>query len=122
MCNWVAQMSLKQSLRMVTALSSLLMWCAVVHAVPANETAEIGALMTTMYQRGQFNGVILVAVHGSTIYCKGFGKANFQTGVDFTPATPSEIGSVTKQFTAMAIMSPAAARPTDMTRADPPRS
>ena len=104
MCNWVAQMSLKQSLRMVTALSSLLMWCAVVHAVPANETAEIGALMTTMYQRGQFNGVILVAVHGSTIYCKGFGKANFQTGADFTPETPSDIGSVTKQFTAMAIM------------------
>ncbi len=57
-----------------------------------------------MYQRGQFNGAILVAVHGSTIYRKGFGKANFQTGTNFTPETQSDIGSVTKQFTAMAIM------------------
>jgi len=104
MRNWVAQISLKQSLRMVTALSSLLMWCAVVHAVPANKTSEIDELMSTMYQRGQFNGAILVAVHGNTIYRKGFGKSNFQTGPDFTPETPSDIGSVTKQFTAMAIM------------------
>src|ERR1035438_5281807 len=104
MCNCVTQMSLKKTLRMVTALSSLLMWCAVVHAASANETAEIDELMSTMYQRGQFNGAILVAVHGNTIYRKGFGKSNFQTGADFTPETPSDIGSVTKQFTAMAIM------------------
>ena len=63
MCNCVTQMSLKKTLRMVTALSSLLMWCAVVHAVPANETAEIDELMSTIYQRGQFNGAILVAAH-----------------------------------------------------------
>jgi CubicO group peptidase (beta-lactamase class C family) len=60
--------------------------------------------MSTLYQRGQFNGAILVAVHGNTIYREAFGKSNFQTGTDFTPETPSDIGSVTKQFTAMAIM------------------
>ena len=60
--------------------------------------------MSTMYQRGQFNGAILVAVHGSAIYRKGFGNSNFQTGAFFTPETQSDIGSVTKQFTAMAIM------------------
>jgi CubicO group peptidase (beta-lactamase class C family) len=76
----------------------------VVHAAPANESAEIDKLMSTMYQRGQFNGAILVAVHGSTIYRKGFGKSNFPTGADFTPETPSDIGSLTKQFTAMSIM------------------
>lgn len=90
--------------RMVTALSSLLIWCAAVHAVPATESAEIDELMSTMYQRGQFNGAMLVAVHGNTIYREGFGKSNFQTGTDFTPETQSDIGSVTKQFTAMAIM------------------
>ena len=98
------QMSLKQSLRTATALLTLLLGSAVVDAVSANETAEIGALMTTMYQRGQFNGAILVAVHGSTVYRNAFGKADFRTGTDFTPETPSDIGSVTKQFTAMAIM------------------
>jgi CubicO group peptidase (beta-lactamase class C family) len=97
-------MSRENALRMVTALSSLLIWCAVVHAEAANEPAEIHELMSTMYQRGQFNGAILVAVHGNTIYREGFGKSNFQTGADFTPVTPSDTGSVTKQFTAMAIM------------------
>jgi CubicO group peptidase (beta-lactamase class C family) len=97
-------MSRKKALRMVAALSSLLIWCAAIHAGSANESAEIGVLISTMYQRGQFNGAIIVAVHGNTIYRKGFGKSNFQTGADFTPETPSDIGSVTKQFTAMAIM------------------
>jgi CubicO group peptidase (beta-lactamase class C family) len=104
MCNCVTQMSLKKALRMAAALSSLLIWCAVVHAASANRSAEIDQLMSTMYQRGQFNGAILVAVHGNTIYRKGFGKSNFQTGAGFTPETPSNIGSVTKQFTAMSIM------------------
>ena len=90
--------------RMVVALSSLLIWCAAVHAAPANESAKIDELMSTMYQRGEFNGAILVAVHGSTIYRKGFGKSNFPADVDFTPETPSDTGSVTKQFTAMSIM------------------
>jgi CubicO group peptidase (beta-lactamase class C family) len=104
MRNCVTQMPARKKLWTVAALSSLLIWCAVVHAGPANESAEIDKLMSTIYQRGQFNGAILVAVHGNTIYRKGFGKSNFQTGADFTPETPSDIGSVTKQFTAMAIM------------------
>lgn len=60
--------------------------------------------MSTLFERGQFNGAVLVAENGETVYRKAFGKANFQTGADFTPETPSDIGSVTKQFTAMAIM------------------
>jgi len=104
MRNCVAQMSLKRKLRVTTALSSLLILSAVVHGAPANKTAEIDKLMSTIYQRGQFNGAILVAVQGDPVYRKGFGKANFSAGIDFTPDTPSNIGSVTKQFTAMAIM------------------
>src|SRR5580693_3786428 len=104
MCNCVAQMSPKEALRMAAALSSLLIWCAVVHAAPVDQTAKIDELMATLHQRGQFNGAILVAVQGNTIYRKGFGKSNFHTGADFTPETPSNIGSVTKQFTAMSIM------------------
>lgn len=60
--------------------------------------------MTTLYERGQFNGAILVAEHGDVLYRRGFGKADIKTGTAFTPDTMSDIGSVTKQFTAMAIM------------------
>jgi hypothetical protein len=70
----------------------------------ADPKAEIGALMTALSARGQFNGTVLVAQEGKTIYRNAFGKAIFPAGTSFTPETPSNIGSVTKQFTAMAIM------------------
>jgi CubicO group peptidase (beta-lactamase class C family) len=84
--------------------TALLTWCAQVRAVPADRAKEIDKLISTLFERGQFNGAVLVAEQGEIIYRKTFGKANFQTGADFTPETPSNIGSVTKQFTAMAIM------------------
>ncbi len=84
-------------------LTVLLTWCAEVQAAPPDRATEIDKLMSTLFERGQFNGAVLVAEKGEIIY-KAFGEANFQTGADFTPGTPSDIGSVTKQFTAMAIM------------------
>lgn len=75
-----------------------------VDSVSADAQAEIGVLMSALFARGQFNGAVLVAQEGNIIYWHAFGKANLQTGADFTPETPSNIGSLTKQFTAMAIM------------------
>ncbi|HVN93959.1 MAG TPA: serine hydrolase domain-containing protein [Terracidiphilus sp.] len=94
----------KELLWAAIALSFLLIGCIAAGAARASETAKIDELMTTLSQRGQFNGAILVAVRGEVIYRKGFGKADFQTGANFTPDTSSNIGSLTKQFTAMAIM------------------
>jgi CubicO group peptidase (beta-lactamase class C family) len=74
------------------------------YGLPTNSAQEIGTLMTTLFERGQFNGAVLVAREGKIIYRSAFGKANVEAGTDFTPETRSDIGSVTKQFTAMAIM------------------
>ncbi len=105
MRNRATQVSLRNSLRPATALvTAVLMSCASVRAVPANKTTDIDKLMSTVYERGQFNGAILVAEQGKVVYLNAFGKANFQTSAGFTPETASDIGSVTKQFTAMAIM------------------
>jgi CubicO group peptidase (beta-lactamase class C family) len=84
--------------------SALLTWCVQVQAGPVDRTEELDNLMSTLFERGQFNGAVLVAEKGEIIYRKAFGKANFETGADFTPETPSNISSVTKQFTALAIM------------------
>lgn len=65
---------------------------------------EIDRLLRTLYQRGQFNGSIAVAVGGKTIYRQAFGFADFPSRRKFTPKTKSNLGSVSKQFTAMAIM------------------
>jgi CubicO group peptidase (beta-lactamase class C family) len=71
---------------------------------PADYSQEIGSLMATLFARGHFNGAVLVAQEAKIIYRNAFGKMDFQSGADFTAETPSDIGSVTKQFTAMTIM------------------
>jgi CubicO group peptidase (beta-lactamase class C family) len=73
-------------------------------AAPTERADAIDKLMTTLHERGQYNGAILVAEHGDVLYRRGFGKADLMTGAAFAPDTLSDIGSVTKQFTAMAIM------------------
>jgi CubicO group peptidase (beta-lactamase class C family) len=104
MRNRTAQATLKTSLRTAIALSTALMWCVAAHAASTDNATAIDKLMSTPSKRGQVNGAILIAKPGEIIYRMGFGEASFQTGVDFTPETSSDIGSITKQFTAMAIM------------------
>jgi CubicO group peptidase (beta-lactamase class C family) len=83
---------------------ALLTSCNAHQGQPADAAKEIASLMSALHERGQFNGEVLVAREGKVIYRNAFGKANFTTGAELTPDTPSDIGSVTKQFTAMAIM------------------
>ncbi|GAB2776794.1 serine hydrolase domain-containing protein [Salinimicrobium soli] len=48
-------------------------------------------------------GVVLVMKDGKIIFEKGYGMANLTYDVPFTPSTVTNIGSTSKQFTAMAI-------------------
>ena len=47
---------------------------------------------------------VLVAKDGKAIYSKGFGMANLENSVPNAPEHVFEIGSITKQFTAVAIL------------------
>jgi len=49
-------------------------------------------------------GVIGVIRDGQLIFSRAYGMANLTHGVPYTVTTPSNIGSVSKQFTAMAIL------------------
>ena len=49
-------------------------------------------------------GVFMVAKNGKAIYQKAFGKANLELDVDLTPENVFQIGSMTKQFTAIAVL------------------
>ena len=82
----------------------LFIWSINAYAIPKDTTESINKLMSSLYQRGQFNGSVLVAVNGKIIYTNGFGESNFDTHAKFTPATLSCLASVSKQFTAMMIM------------------
>jgi CubicO group peptidase (beta-lactamase class C family) len=52
----------------------------------------------------QFSGSILIAKDGVPILSKGYGMANYELSVPNTPQTVFRIASLTKQFTALAIM------------------
>jgi D-alanyl-D-alanine carboxypeptidase len=53
---------------------------------------------------GVFSGAVLVAKDGKPIFRKGFGLADREWDVANTPETRFRLGSITKQFTATAIL------------------
>ena len=53
---------------------------------------------------GGFNGSVLIAKGGRVLLSKGYGMANYELNVINTPQTKFHLGSVSKTFTAAAIM------------------
>ena len=72
--------------------------------VTAQTAKKLDSLYSTLYKQGSFNGCVLIAENGKPTYEKAFGYANFDTKQPLTNQTMFELASVSKQFTAMAIM------------------
>ena len=52
----------------------------------------------------RFTGAVLVARDGNVLLSKGYGQANLEWQIPNTPATKFRLGSLTKQFTAAAVL------------------
>jgi CubicO group peptidase (beta-lactamase class C family) len=72
--------------------------------VPASSNTEPRAALDQAVQDSGFAGAVLVARGETVLLEKGYGQANVELGVPNTPQTVFRIGSVTKQFTAAAIL------------------
>ena len=68
------------------------------------KAAQINEVMTLANKYRLFNGSVLVVDHGKVIYKKGLGLANMEWEIPNTPETRFRLGSITKQFTATAIL------------------
>src|SRR5690606_40357022 len=68
------------------------------------KTSELDSLYTELYQKGAFNGNVLVAENGNIIFQKSYGLANEETQEKLNSNTIFELASVSKQFTAMGIV------------------
>jgi len=66
--------------------------------------ASIDSVMQSAVDTAQFNGNVLVARKGEIVYQKSFGLSNFYTNEQLNDSTLFELASVSKAFTAMAIM------------------
>jgi CubicO group peptidase (beta-lactamase class C family) len=66
---------------------------------------KIDSLIQTEFKdKNGPGGVFMVAKNGKAIYQKAFGKANLELEVNLTTESVFQIGSMTKQFTAIAIL------------------
>ena len=66
-------------------------------------TAKVNEYMDAVLRIDGFSGTILVARDGKPIVSKGYGMANIELNLPNGPDNVFRLGSVTKQFTGMAI-------------------
>jgi CubicO group peptidase (beta-lactamase class C family) len=71
---------------------------------PPSLAAQLDALLTQQVNNQQFSGSVLVAQNGQVVLAKGYGEANWDTATPNTPDTRFFLGSLTKAFTAMALL------------------
>lgn len=73
-------------------------------SAPKSKVALIDKFAAAKYKYHNFNGNILVAEKGKIIYQKSFGLADFKNKKPLTAESIFNIASVSKQFTAAAVM------------------
>jgi CubicO group peptidase (beta-lactamase class C family) len=80
-----------------------LLYTSILSAQPTE--ARIDSLILTEFgdARGP-GGVFMIAKGGKPIYQKAFGKANLEWGTNLTTESVFQLGSMTKQFTAVAVL------------------
>jgi CubicO group peptidase (beta-lactamase class C family) len=67
-------------------------------------TPKFEVYMNALSNQKRFIGSVLVARDGKIVFSKGFGFANAELDVPNAPETRFRLGSITKQFTAAAIL------------------
>jgi CubicO group peptidase (beta-lactamase class C family) len=73
-------------------------------SVAFGQAARLNQVVDAAVSNGQFMGSVLVARDNEVLLNKGYGSANLEWGIPNTPSTTFRLGSVTKQFTAAAIL------------------
>ena len=70
-----------------------------------NFESKVDSLLTHIFQdKDGPGGVFMVSKNGKSIYKKAFGNANIELGVKMESENVFQLGSMTKQFTAVAIL------------------
>lgn len=69
---------------------------------PLSERAD--AYLRAAIAYDQFSGAVLIARDGVPIFSRGYGMANYELGAPNSPETVFRIASLTKQFTAAAVL------------------
>jgi CubicO group peptidase (beta-lactamase class C family) len=71
---------------------------------PRDLASRVEEYMAARVKRDHFSGSVLIARDGKVLFSRGYGMANLELDVPNTPRTKFRLGSITKQFTAAAIL------------------
>ena len=71
---------------------------------PAPAARAMDALLSAAFKPGEPGAAVIVAKDGKVLLRKGYGMASLELGVRVDPGMVFRVGSVTKQFTATAIL------------------
>ena len=82
----------------------LLVWSSAPAIAQDQREARLRRYLAAAANLGQLNATVLIAERGRVLVDTGYGFANMELGVRNTPDTRFRVASVTKQFTAMAVM------------------
>ena len=83
---------------------ALLLSAAPAAALPADFKAKADKMLADAYAANGPGAAVIVTENGKTVYAAGRGLADVERKVAITPETHFRLGSITKQFTAAAIM------------------
>jgi CubicO group peptidase (beta-lactamase class C family) len=72
--------------------------------VKPEAVSRVDEMLTQRTRDGKFTGSVLIAQDGVVLFSKGYGLADRVQGIPNTPQTRFHLGSLSKQFTAMAIL------------------
>ncbi len=90
--------------RTLSAAAAVLLACAAPLAAQPGDGARLDRLFAEVDSDSTPGCVVAVARRGAPVLLRAYGLANLETGTPNTPATVFEAGSVSKQFTAAAVL------------------
>ncbi|MEO1182586.1 MAG: serine hydrolase domain-containing protein, partial [Cyanobacteria bacterium J06636_28] len=70
----------------------------------ADKLAELDAYLNAYDETGRLSGNVIITQGSEPAFIRSYGLANREHGVANAPVTKFRIGSITKQFTAVAIL------------------
>lgn len=85
-------------------LLSFFICCISQHSMGQNRETELESFFSQIDKNGDISGSVLVAENGRILYQKSFGYADIQNKVHNTANTLFQIASVSKLFTAIAVL------------------
>lgn len=94
---------MKKSIHLLFLISALLLFDAV-HLRAQDYNTIFDNLLTKKYKADHPGATVLISKKGKVLYHKAFGLANLELNIPMKTDHVFEIGSITKQFTAVAIL------------------